>query len=175
MDKLGQTYNELKLILISPQLYLIKHFSGIRKQIYLECAKSISNLGKNADLSAREKIIQLQLEMINEVDLFAKQCLDNLRAIRFDQLNLEEFEYRLKKLDLKDRRAVWKLEKELDCELLKRKEELLMGKSILFFEREQKKLREQNRKIELASNKKIQLFGSRRFVLPKIIEVFDER
>ena len=113
--------------------------------------------------------------MINEVDLFAKQCLDNLRAIRFNQLNLEEFEYRLKKLDLKDRRAVWKLEKELDCELLKRKEELLMGKSILFFEREQKKLREQNRKIELASNKKIQLFGSRRFVLPKIIEVFDER
>jgi hypothetical protein len=44
------------------------------------------------------KALEQQQEMINEVDLFQKKCLDNLAKNPLDQVNLEEIEHRSSRL-----------------------------------------------------------------------------
>ena len=71
--------------------------------------------------------------MIDEVDLFQKECFANLKTEQLDQINLEEFE---KRLQLQDNDDVMELGKDLCCAIHKIKKELFMNQGIVFFTKE---------------------------------------
>ncbi len=118
----------MKSIIDTPKCFLIQHFDGVRNQIDLECQKYLGNI--KLKLKYKEKAILQQQEMIDEVDSFQKKCLANLKKEQTHQINLEEFEKRLK---LQDKDDVMELGKDLCCATYNFKRELFMNQGIVFF------------------------------------------
>ncbi len=125
MDKLERIYNELNEA-VNGKMYLLKYFDNLKSEIDLECVKVA--LGSGDELRAFEQ----QIELIEQVDLFQGECLANLERNPIGELSLEEWDQRLRNLDLKDMEAALRLEKELYCELYRRKKALFMNKGIVF-------------------------------------------
>ena len=69
-------HTELKSITNSPKLYLINYFDDIRKQIDIESQIYMNKKKLGAEL--KERALEEQLKMINEVDSFQKKCLNHL-------------------------------------------------------------------------------------------------
>jgi hypothetical protein len=125
---LQTAFNEMKSIIASPKFFLIQHFDDVRNKIDLECQKYLDN--NELELESKEKAILRQQEMIDEVDLFQKECLANLKTEQLDQINLEEFE---KRLQLQDKDDVMELGKDLCCATYNFKRELFVNQGIVFF------------------------------------------
>ena len=123
-------HTELKSITNSPKLYLINYFDDIRKQIDIESQIYMNKKKLGAEL--KERALEEQLKMINEVDSFQKKCLNHLATHPIDQLNLDAFE----NLDLNDKSSKVGLEKLLYCELYARKKALFMNTGLLFLDNE---------------------------------------
>jgi len=128
---LQTNFNELKSMIASPKLFLIQHFDGVRNQIDLECQKCLDN--NELKLKYKEKAILEQQEMIDGVDSFQKKFLANLKKEQTHQINLEEFEKRLK---LQDKDDVMELGKDLCCATYNFKRELFMNQGIVFYKKE---------------------------------------
>ena len=118
----------MKSIIDTSKCFLIQHFDGVRNQIDLECQKCLDN--NELMLKYKEKAILEQQEMIDGVDSFQKKCLANLKKEQTHQINLEEFEKRLK---LQDKDDVMELGKDLCCATYNFKRELFMNQGIVFF------------------------------------------
>ncbi len=89
-------YSELKSAASHPKVYLVNTLDELRNQIDIECQKYLNR--KNLGIELKMKALEQQQEMINEVDLFQKKCLDNLAKNPLDQVNLEEIEHRSSRL-----------------------------------------------------------------------------
>ena len=121
----------MKSIIDTPKCFLIQHFDGVRNQIDLECQKCLDN--NELMLKYKEKAILEQQEMIDGVDSFQKKCLANLKKEQTHQINLEEFEKRLK---LQDKDDVMELGKDLCCATYNFQRELFMNQGIVFYKKE---------------------------------------
>lgn len=128
MDKLETVLSELKSAVNSPKVYLTTYFEDIRNQIDVGCQIYLNR--RDLATTAKEQAIQQQQEMINEVDLFEKQCLSNLQKIPRDFRDLEELESRLE-----NRNSLKKLEKDIYSRLHETKKLIFMNKGILYFDR----------------------------------------
>jgi hypothetical protein len=128
MDRLCEIYSELKST-VNGELYLANYFTEIRNQIDIGCEEFISEPNLKDDV--KEKAIQQQEELINEVNSFQKECLKNLMVNPIKEVDLEKFDFRLKTLDLADNKAVLNLEKDLYCVLHNRKKALFINKGIV--------------------------------------------
>ena len=129
MDKLKHIFSELASSLNS-KIYLVNHFDDIRNRIDLECQSFLNRDVKEAE--NLRKATEQQHGLVTEVDLFEKKCLHNLEKNPYDQLDLDEFDRRLKSLDSSDQKAVLELEKDIYSELYSRKKLLFMNKGIFF-------------------------------------------
>ena len=136
MDKLQTIYGDLKLV-ASSKLYLVNYFDEIRNSIDIECQTFLDKPEAIDEL--KEKATQQQLEMIEQVGLFEKSCLSELEKSPLEQLDLEELDRRVKSLDLKDKKEVEKLEKELFCEAFNRKKRIFMNKGCIFLAKKPKR------------------------------------
>ena len=68
--------NDLKLAVDSPKRYLANYFDEMKNQIDLECQVYLGQ-DELAD-EYKERAINEQLEMIQEVDSFEQKCLANV-------------------------------------------------------------------------------------------------
>ena len=158
MESLYKTYIELKSTINSPKLYLINYFDGIRNKIDIEY--QIYIIKNDLGVAAQEKALQQQRELLDEVTLLQKQCINNLAATNpFGQSNkLVDIERCLKGLNWRDKVAISKLEKQLYRQLFARKKELFMNKGIVFFGIDDC---DKFYKINLAWNKKTEVYEER--------------
>lgn len=90
MEKLRAILSELKSTVSSKRIAIVKHFDDIRNKI---------DIGRQAFLEKncltvedKEKAIQQQTEMMNEVDLLQRQCLSNLEKVRWNISGVEDSE-----------------------------------------------------------------------------------
>lgn len=116
MSRLEAVLRELKLAVDSPRIYLANFFRELQNQIDLECEALLNRA--NVSDKDRERAIQQQIQMINEVDLFQHKCLANLTKISL--------------LDLEPVKHVTN-EKEIHCALYKRQKLLFMNQGVIFF------------------------------------------
>ena len=131
MDKLESIFSELRSSFNSPAVYLVKQFDEIRNQIDTECQVYLNIYG--LDVHEKEKAVQQQQAMINEVNSFQKKCLDNLETSPSVQPNVEELGNSLRCLNLPDKEKALELEMKLYCEMYERKKALYVRKGIIFF------------------------------------------
>ena len=125
---LKKKYDELKAIVDHPKLYLVNCFDEIRNEIDIECAKYLDK--KNLAQELKEKAIEQQQEMIDELEAFQRQCLANRNCSNpNDQSQLDELEQRLKFVD---KNGVSDLEKDLTCAIYNRKKMLFMNQGVIF-------------------------------------------
>ena len=103
--------DELNLIINSPRLYLINFFDDLRNQIDTEAEIYMAKHKYRVEL--KEKALQQQVAMINELDLFQERCLDNLAAKPIEQLSLHQVQ-------------------NLERDLYSRKKMLFMKKGLIF-------------------------------------------
>lgn len=107
----------------------MNHFDDIRNQIDIARQTYL-----NKDVLAigdKHKAIRNQDEMIDEVDLFQRQCLEKLKTIQIDPIYLEDCEHRFKSLNMADKRAVLNLENEVYCLLFQTRKLLLNNKGFI--------------------------------------------
>ena len=70
--------------------------------------------------------------MIEEVDVLQEQCVANLVSIPIDQMNLEAIECGLKNDSLDNQQLVLNSQRQLYCELHKRRKTLFLNKGIVY-------------------------------------------
>ena len=131
MSRFEIVFEELKLIVNSPKIYLANFLDDIRCQIDIECQMYLNKPGlaiKNNSLA-----VEQQQQLIYEVDILEQKCLLNLKTIPAVQTNLEALESRLKCLDSNDKDAASKLEKDIYSAMYTNQKILFMGKGIIFF------------------------------------------
>ena len=83
-----------------------------------------------AKLKAR--FYQRQQEMIEEVGVFQEQCVANLVSKPIDQMNLEAIECGLKNVSLDNQELVLNFQRQLYCELHKRRKTLFLNKEMVY-------------------------------------------
>lgn len=109
MNSLEKYFIELKLAIARPALYLANYFEEMRCQIDMACETYSTSKDCESE-EKKEKAIQLQIDMINQVDQFDKECLFNLTERmgerKGDLTELENVELFLKTLDFDDKEAV---------------------------------------------------------------------
>ena len=132
MDKIGKILLELKSIDSSPKLYLANHFDMVRNLIDLDSERYLSSKllikGQSQDLG---RFYQRQQEMIEEVDVFQEQSFANLVSKPIDQMNLEAIECGLKNVSLDNQELVLNFQRQLYCELHKRRKTLFINKEMV--------------------------------------------
>lgn len=77
---LKRQLNELRLFENSPKLFIIDHFDVIRNQIDIECETYLN--GDEISFSEKQKAIQQQEEMVEEIDRLQTKCLENLKLTK---------------------------------------------------------------------------------------------
>ena len=70
--------------------------------------------------------------MIEEVDVLQEQCVANLVSIPIDQMNLEAIECGLENVSLDNQQLVLNSQRQLYCELHKRRKTLFLNKGIVY-------------------------------------------
>ena len=108
---------------------MINFFDDIRNQIDTECQLYLCKPGLTKE--EKSKALQTQQTMVDNVDRFQKQCLDNLRSNPGVELKLVG--QNLRNFDLRNNKVVLKLEQDLCTELHNRNKFLFVNKGILFF------------------------------------------
>lgn len=127
MSRLEIIMSELKAATSSPRVYLVNYFDDIRSQIDIDCQTYLNN-----EFEKMEQAIRHQDQMINQVDLFQKECLANLGTIPFDLKRLNDLEDRFNSVDIGDKESVLKIEKDIYCALFEIKKLLFLKKGIIF-------------------------------------------
>lgn len=82
MSRIEDALKELRLAVESPRAYLASFFRDLENQIDLECETFLNR--PNVSGEDKERAIQQQIQMINEVGLFQHKCLANLATIPLD-------------------------------------------------------------------------------------------
>ena len=130
--EIKKNYNEIKFILENPKLYRRNQLDEIRNQIVIECHVFLN--GSNLDNESKEKVIQQQLEMIDKVYLFEKQCPENLE-FNSDKLIFAEIQSEfLIHLNLYNKESLFQIKKGLSCLLFNLKSKLFNKRGIIFFD-----------------------------------------
>ena len=112
-----EIFSQLKSIYNSPKLYLVNFFEDIRNRIDVQCQVFLNNI--DLDNLTKEKALQQQQDMIDQVDLFQSRCLANLESNHIDQMNFKDIDHHSEK-------------RNMCSELYKRQKVLFMNKGIVF-------------------------------------------
>ena len=125
MNKLENIFVELNSIANNPKVYLVNYFETIRSQIDIECQLYLNSDNVADDL--KEKAIEQQTQMINEIALFERRCLlvaekDLGRLANSGKLND----------NLKNQNSVKKMEREAFSHLYKAKKFVFLNEGIIF-------------------------------------------
>lgn len=132
MNKLEDHLNELKAIAQNPRIYLVNYFDEIRNQIDVECQAFLSRSDLASDVY--DMAIQQQEELIGEVFLFQRRCLENLEMLVSNDLTeIGQLEQRFNSLIAGDEEASLNVEKDVYCALYDRKKLLFNNKGLIFF------------------------------------------
>ena len=138
MDKTERIISELNSIDSSPMLYLANHFDMVRNQIdldserYLNSQLLVKDQSQDWYVKLKARSYQRQQEMIEEVDVFQEQSFANLVSKPIDQMNLEAIECGLKNVSLDNQQLVLNSQRQLYCELHKRRKTLFLNKGIVY-------------------------------------------
>lgn len=134
MNTLESIFEELKLVVNNPKIYLANYFDEIRCQIDIECQLYLNR----PNLSIKENLlaIEQQSQLIYEVDIFEQKCLMNLKTTttttQANQTNLELLDTRLQSLNVENKDAVSKLDKDIHSVFYSSQKLLFMNKGIIF-------------------------------------------
>jgi hypothetical protein len=127
-DQLQIELDNLRLICLSPLLYLINYFSDLRSQVDIEILRK--QLIKPFDLKKNKKIKELWIEMIAKIEIFEKKCIKN-------KFNLQAEKERLGSIDalLNDENKLKdlnKIKKAIEIEEYRILSELFKNQTIAF-------------------------------------------
>ena len=138
MDKTERIISELNSIDSSPMLYLANHFDMVRNQIdldserYLNSQLLVKDQSQDWYVKLKARSYQRQQEIIEEVGVFQEQCVANLVSKLIDQMNLEAIECGLKNVSLDNQELVLNFQRQLYCELHKRRKTLFLNKGMVY-------------------------------------------
>lgn len=133
MNKLESIFEELKLIVNNPKIYLANYFDDIRCQIDIECQLYLNS--PNLSIKDNGLAIEQQSQLIYEVDIFEQKCIVNLKTTtttQANQTNLELLDTRLQSLNFENKDAVSKLERDIHSAFYSSQKLLFMNKGIIF-------------------------------------------